>query len=578
MPGTNHSASPTAPSCFSADVATEDSAATAESRLDRKRRADRVAQRNHRRRQKLYIEELEAEVALLKSASEAETAARHATQNLRLQKELKEMQALWDEMEGLFRRQHELRQHSILDELSNSGVCCSKAQAMSADSEGSSQEEPVSENSNTQGDLHHSHADVRADARAAAISPLLADELARQEIQDEVQGLLDAEFGYLTEPAGVIQHEQNSVELTADGLDLDDRLINLALYDAPTILGASVGSAAMSKTPLTEGPSNTLQLSRVPPFWSQPPLPRTSPAASSHGVFLLDQPHAEGAVQHGHKPGSGEIALPDVEHLLGSSRNSHRHDSLSTSHQPFRLLRSMNNFDELSVGASIKHELSFGIPTPSPVVNMPACGSSGGLPLWQRPSMPGDVKVRMLIARAKQNKDSIGQPKIEDFLFENPRNTLSADLKMFLSPVCRLRRMPEYLATYWVLYLFFRYQVMQTPETYESIPPWFRPTTMQIMVPHPVGADLVAWPEIRDGMIRMTGSTQSHAANLDVVSMDIARYMTVDIQATESDLWGRSQQSITTEILDLANWKLGNEFFEIYPQLKGPTPMNTLAP
>jgi hypothetical protein len=88
MPGMNHSASPTAPSCFSADVATEDSAATAESRLDRKRRADRVAQRNHRRRQKLYIEELEAEVALLKSASEAETAARHATQNLRLQKEV----------------------------------------------------------------------------------------------------------------------------------------------------------------------------------------------------------------------------------------------------------------------------------------------------------------------------------------------------------------------------------------------------------------------------------------------------------------------------------------------------------
>lgn len=76
----------------------------------------------------------------------------------------------------------------------------------------------------------------------------------------------------------------------------------------------------------------------------------------------------------------------------------------------------------------------------------------------------------------------------------------------------------------------------------------------------------------------MTGSTQSPAANLDAVSMDIARYMTVDIQATESDLWGRSQQSITTEILDLANWKLGSKFFEIYPQLKGPTPMNTLAP
>lgn len=79
-------------------------------------------------------------------------------------------------------------------------------------------------------------------------------------------------------------------------------------------------------------------------------------------------------------------------------------------------------------------------------------------------------------------------------------------------------------------------------------------------------------------MIRMTGSTQSHDANLDAVSMDIARYMTVDIQATENDLWGRSQQSITAEILNLANWKLGSKFFEIYPQLKGSTPMNNLVP
>lgn len=80
MPGTSRRAS--------ANAATDDTAATAESRQDRKRRTDRVAQRNHRRRQKLYIEELEAEVALLKSASETETAARHATQNLHLQKEV----------------------------------------------------------------------------------------------------------------------------------------------------------------------------------------------------------------------------------------------------------------------------------------------------------------------------------------------------------------------------------------------------------------------------------------------------------------------------------------------------------
>lgn len=370
------------------------------------------------------------------------------------------MRALWDEMEGLFRRQHELRQHSILNELSSSRVCCSKGQTMSADSEGSSQEEPVSENSNTQRDVNDSHVGVRADARVAAIPPLLADELDREEVQDGGQGLLAAELGHLTQPAGATQHEQNSVELTTDGLDIDDRIVNLALHDVPTTLDASVGSSAMSKTPLTEGPSNTLQLSWVPPSWPQPPLPRTSQAAFSHGVFPTNQTHAEGAVKNGRKPRSGEISMPDVEHLLGLSGYPHHHDSLSTSHQPFRLRRS-TDVDKLPAGASIEHDLSVGIPTQSPVFNMPGYGSSGGLPVWQRPLMSGDVKIRLLIERAKQNKDSIGQPKIEDFLFENPRNTLSADLKMYLSPVCRLKRMPEYLATYWVLYLFFR--VRDTP-------------------------------------------------------------------------------------------------------------------
>lgn len=60
----------------------------AESRRARKRQTDRVAQQQHRKRQKLYIEELESKVALLTSASQAQSASRLAVQNLRLQQEV----------------------------------------------------------------------------------------------------------------------------------------------------------------------------------------------------------------------------------------------------------------------------------------------------------------------------------------------------------------------------------------------------------------------------------------------------------------------------------------------------------
>lgn len=72
-------------------AAQRDAAASApsggESRRERKRQTDRVAQQQHRKRQKLYIEELESQVALLKSAGQAQSSSRLAVQNLKLQQE-----------------------------------------------------------------------------------------------------------------------------------------------------------------------------------------------------------------------------------------------------------------------------------------------------------------------------------------------------------------------------------------------------------------------------------------------------------------------------------------------------------
>lgn len=57
-------------------------------RRERKRTTDRAAQREHRRRQKLYVEELEAQLALVREGNAGEQVAQLMKENERLQKEV----------------------------------------------------------------------------------------------------------------------------------------------------------------------------------------------------------------------------------------------------------------------------------------------------------------------------------------------------------------------------------------------------------------------------------------------------------------------------------------------------------
>jgi hypothetical protein len=57
-------------------------------RRERKRETDRVAQREHRKRQKLYVEELEQQIRVLQSRDQSDIA-KIASQNLRLKDEVR---------------------------------------------------------------------------------------------------------------------------------------------------------------------------------------------------------------------------------------------------------------------------------------------------------------------------------------------------------------------------------------------------------------------------------------------------------------------------------------------------------
>lgn len=85
-----------------------------------------------------------------------------------------------------------------------------------------------------------------------------------------------------------------------------------------------------------------------------------------------------------------------------------------------------------------------------------ASKTSEALPLLLFPPLPGDKHVHAILERARENIDFIGAPNVVDFLIDNPKNTLSVDLKAFLTPVRQYRRMSEFFATYWILYLLLR--------------------------------------------------------------------------------------------------------------------------
>lgn len=78
------------------------------------------------------------------------------------------------------------------------------------------------------------------------------------------------------------------------------------------------------------------------------------------------------------------------------------------------------------------------------------------LPSILDPSTPQDQHVHFMIQRARLQSTRLSAPNLTDFLFENPNNVLSIDLKHYLEPVRKARRTAEFFATYWVLYLLLR--------------------------------------------------------------------------------------------------------------------------
>ncbi|KAH8807590.1 hypothetical protein F5884DRAFT_343927 [Xylogone sp. PMI_703] len=169
------------------------------------------------------------------------------------------------------------------------------------------------------------------------------------------------------------------------------------------------------------------------------------------------------------------------------------------------------------------------------------------------PPRPQDMYVHEIIERARSNALSrrmlLDAPTLAEFLVDNPTNVLSADLKKYLESVRRLRRTAEYLGTYWVSYLLLRWQVNQSAESYERIPPWFRPTDLQM-------------PQLREEVLRLS---QTDPDKVYEVMTDIGVYLELNLESTIAKSLN-NEEVLDSAVRDLRNWKLRDGFFGVYPQ------------
>ncbi|KAH7169885.1 hypothetical protein EDB81DRAFT_637426 [Dactylonectria macrodidyma] len=472
----------------------------AEKRRERKRFTDRVAQRQHRKRQKLHIEELEAQLRALKSGGQSEVAQLTA-HNARLYDELKHLYGLWDEMEDLLRRQRLLRGHSALR-----ATC------------GSTSPHPDP----------HSSAFGEGVTTQNVMSELTADLIDRgatQPVGSNTQRSADPGFASMEVTRDSEEKDEPAIDLGDPGLAFSDNAVASDVYRSQW-------------TPPDDPSGGIHQLCQTIP------TPRSSSQLVPNGHTSRNQ------LQR-----SDEQRVDIDAEAFNTMDWAQIHQQLDSS------LSHMPPHDDQTA------YVGRWMPPPSPVslsVPLAAMQQSQSLPMFLVPPLPKDKEVHAILDRARANISTIGPPSLSDFLFDDPKNTLSIDLKTLLAPVRQARRTSEFLAAYWVMYLLLRWQVIQDESAYQSVPSWLRPTQLQLTVPHPVAADLVPWPEIREELIHM--SLFDQAGPYDV-SFDIIRHMTVDIH-TLDHAGLKDPTRLEAAILDLKNWNLGEGFFDRYPQWK----------
>ncbi|EXJ72565.1 uncharacterized protein A1O5_03711 [Cladophialophora psammophila CBS 110553] len=418
-----------------------------DNRRDKKRATDRVAQQAHRKRQKLQLEELRAEVEFLKTT--------HTS---------KQVQILLQENEALRRELESLRSFaSSVESLVLARNSCDNSR------EGSIRWVRGS---------HSSLSPTESTIIPAQPDSCATNDAHRDDIRNEQA--IDDEFCV---SVGLVGDSpcSNSVNVTTQvasrSFGSTQDLHNMGLASAPCINPHSMRASATEDVPGFE--QSTWDLPADIMFEDCYSQLQNYPAGNPNGSvptgvqsqecvpFAKDNESPELAVTM--QPGfyeSGQF-VPDTAFTY----------SFENIHEEVR----MPGRAPIASDAGVSHS---NCKQDKRTQTIQSC--------LLNPPLPQDAPLYNMLMWVKEdlsNASSVPRNGVSEHL----SNLLATGLKRIMRTWLRCRRDATSAGVFYMMHLALQWQVLQTAEALQKLPVWYHPTALQKGVPHPIIIDFIAW-------------------------------------------------------------------------------------
>ncbi|KAH7083506.1 hypothetical protein BKA63DRAFT_154158 [Paraphoma chrysanthemicola] len=128
--------------------------------------------------------------------------------------------------------------------------------------------------------------------------------------------------------------------------------------------------------------------------------------------------------------------------------------------------------------------------------------------------------------------------------------------------------LPEKMGMFYKMHLTIRWQISPTPETYNQMPLWLRPTVTQITVPHAAWIDNIPWPGVRDLLIR-----HSDRYPFEDFSDYYSQNVTVNWNFDDNDALVHEKGNVVLHsifekhVQKLENWTVSSNFQARFPEM-----------
>ncbi|KIW04976.1 uncharacterized protein PV09_04138 [Verruconis gallopava] len=157
-------------------------------------------------------------------------------------------------------------------------------------------------------------------------------------------------------------------------------------------------------------------------------------------------------------------------------------------------------------------------------------------------------------------------PKAIDLLFGGSSNVLANFVVDELAGLPLLS--PEKFASCWHIYLYCRWLVWPSQDTFSRLPTYFRPTPLQLVQEHHLAFDLILWPQMRDNLIRYGSKYELESViGLLCCTYRIRGTFTKDFITREYNGEPQPTDEFYAQFMDISNWGILERFWKEYPDL-----------